>query len=86
MFTDDDDFVIYGNDFNQDVYALGGDDVVVTGSNSDRLSGGAGNDYLNGGAGSDIYFFGRGDGQDEIEDLGNYYSDSDSIHFTGGLT
>eukprot|EP00439_Symbiodinium_sp_Y106_P090069 s1_g2605.t1 len=35
---------------------------------ADQLDGGAGNDTLRGGAGNDTYFFGRGYGQDVIQD------------------
>ncbi|MDY0011255.1 MAG: calcium-binding protein [Rhodocyclaceae bacterium] len=42
---------------NDSLVALAGDDV---------LAGGAGNDTLDGGSGNDTYLFGRGDGQDAV--------------------
>ena len=48
------------------------EDRVIHGySSDDILSGGAGDDELHGGDGADIYHFGRGDGQDIIEDDGD---------------
>jgi Ca2+-binding RTX toxin-like protein len=42
---------------------------VLTGANgNDTLRGGTGNDTLNGGIGSDTFLFGRGDGQDLVQD------------------
>jgi Ca2+-binding RTX toxin-like protein len=45
-----------------------GDDVIYGSATDDTLDGGAGNDYLSGGSGSDTYVFGRGYGQDVVED------------------
>jgi Ca2+-binding RTX toxin-like protein len=42
---------------------------VLTGANgNDTLRGGLGNDTVNGGSGNDIFLFGRGDGQDLVQD------------------
>jgi len=63
-----------GNDYlgggagHDRLYGGAGDDKLYGGAGDDVLDGGAGNDYLSGGAGSDIYVFGRGYGQDVIED------------------
>ncbi|MDR6539341.1 calcium-binding protein [Variovorax soli] len=67
-----------GNDslYGGGYYGGGG----ATGDN-DTLDGGAGNDYLMGGFGSDTYLFGRGDGQDTINndsDSWNGYADQDA--------
>ena len=44
-------------------------DNVLTGNTAaNTLDGGAGNDTLNGGFGADTYLFGRGDGQDLIQE------------------
>src|SRR5687768_9495071 len=43
------------------------DDVLLGNAGNDTLIGNAGNDYLNGGDGNDTYRFGRGDGQDYID-------------------
>ena len=48
--------------------ALGGNDVVFGFGGADVLDGGAGNDYLSGGDGNDVYLFGRGSGQDTVDD------------------
>ena len=59
-----------------------GHDTLYGGDGNDTLSGGAGIDYLEGGDGSDTYVFGRGFGQDTVD---NYHVDknSDTVHFKG---
>ena len=54
-----------------------GDDVIYGSATDDTLDGGPGNDYLSGGSGSDTYIFGRGYGQDIVED------DDESSHLFG---
>jgi Ca2+-binding RTX toxin-like protein len=54
-----------------------GDDVIYGSATDDTLDGGPGNDYLSGGSGSDTYIFGRGYGQDIVED------NDTSSHFFG---
>ncbi len=44
-----------------------GDDTLGGGAGDDLIEGGAGNDLLYGNSGSDTYLFGRGSGQDTIE-------------------
>lgn len=51
-----------------------GDDTLEGGWGDDVLDGGAGNDRLGGGAGSDTYLFGRGSGQDIIDNSKEYNS------------
>ena len=46
----------------------GGNDYLQGAGGNDQLIGGAGNDQLNGDAGDDSYYFGRGQGYDEIND------------------
>ena len=50
---------------------------------NDVLDGGAGNDILRGGDGADIYIFGRGSGNDRIEESVGFvtYSDADRVSF-----
>ncbi len=48
--------------------ATSGDDVLIGFFGTDILDGGAGNDSLDGGNGSDTYIFGRGYGQDVVQD------------------
>jgi Ca2+-binding RTX toxin-like protein len=44
---------------------------VLSGANgNDTLRGGVGNDTVNGGSGNDTYLFGRGEGQDLLQDSG----------------
>jgi len=45
-----------------------GNDAVLGSALADRITGSTGNDYLNGLGGNDRYYFGRGDGQDRVED------------------
>lgn len=65
-----------------------GDDRIFGYSREDVLDGGAGNDYLSGGNESDVYLFGRGSGEDVIQDRwdniisGNY----DQLRFLNGIT
>ena len=47
-----------------------GDDKLYGGLDGDELDGGPGNDYMDGEQGPDLYLFGRGSGQDIIEDTG----------------
>lgn len=50
------------------VEAGGGDDRVLTGTADDTLDGGRGADVLAGGGGGDVYLFGRGYGQDVVQE------------------
>jgi VCBS repeat-containing protein len=58
-----------------------GSDMLQGTSLDDRISGGAGNDTLEGGAGSDTYLFGRGDGNDTIDNTGNDANSIDTLQF-----
>jgi len=63
-----------------------GDDTITGTSGSDTIDGLAGNDTLQGLAGDDIYVFGRGSGQDVVNDDGNSGSKSvDKITFKVGV-
>ncbi len=59
-----------------------GDDTVIAYETDDVLDGGAGNDTLKGGSGADTYLFGRGYGQDRIEESGGL---SDQVVFKEGI-
>ena len=52
---------------------------------ADTLDGGAGNDTLNGGAGADIYQFGRGYGQDTVQDNDSTAGVKDRVQFAAGI-
>lgn len=70
------------------VWGLGGDDVLRGGAGSDTLSGGDGNDTLDGGTGNDVlvggsgsdtYAFGRGYGNDAIQEEPNVEGAVDKV-------
>lgn len=60
------------------------DDILEGGSANDLLDGGAGNDTLKGRDGGDTYRFGRGYGNDVIEESG--WSGVDTVEFQTGIT
>jgi Ca2+-binding RTX toxin-like protein len=64
---------LYGNAGDDVLSGDGGADTLYGGNGADTLDGGAGNDYLSGDSGADVYLFGRGSGQDTIN---NYDSDA----------
>jgi Ca2+-binding RTX toxin-like protein len=51
------------------VLGRGGDDTLGGGAGDDVIDGGSGNDLLYGNSGSDTYLFGRGSGQDTIDNF-----------------
>ena len=56
---------------------------VLSGANgNDTLRGGLGNDIVNGGSGNDTYLFGRGEGQDLVQDSGG---SADKILYDSGI-
>ncbi len=81
-----------GNDYldggagHDKLYGGAGDDKLYGGSGDDVLDGGEGNDYLSGGAGSDTYIFGRGYGQDVIDDSDRWKEDFNRVVFKGDVT
>ena len=64
-----------------------GDDWLAGDFYADTLNGGAGNDYMNGGDEGDTYLFGRGDGQDIIEDTPGFVigPEPDQLVFKAGV-
>ena len=66
-----------------------GDDAIIGFINANTLDGGAGNDYLSGLQHSDTYIFGRGYGQDVVEDedysLKLFGDTPDTLRFTDDL-
>jgi Ca2+-binding RTX toxin-like protein len=80
----DTDDTFYGNDGDNLIRGLGGNDQIRASLGDDTLDGGAGNDFLEGYVGNDIYLFGRGYGQDSIDDQGDS-SDVDTLQLLEGV-
>ena len=78
MGTNKDDSYI-GTSINDVIFAEDGNDTLNGNDGNDYLDGGSGNDILHGGNGDDIYVFGKGYGNDTIDDT----SDSNTIKFVG---
>ncbi len=57
---------------------------LVGTSGNDTLFGDTGNDVLDGGAGNDTYYFGRGQGQDQIRDL-EWSANTDVLKFLSNV-
>ncbi|MBU3696300.1 calcium-binding protein [Dechloromonas sp.] len=79
---------LWGGNGNDLLQGQEGDDSLYGEAGNDTLDGGAGNDSLNGGAGADTYLFGKGSGQDTVN---NYDSDAvgtntDAVQFAADLT
>ncbi|MGH8760464.1 MAG: calcium-binding protein, partial [Burkholderiales bacterium] len=74
---------LYGYSGNDRLFGQGGDDRIYGGNGDDLLSGGAGNDVLYGEAGADTYVFGRGFGNDTINDYAENGVQRDSVRLLG---
>ena len=57
-----------GNTLNNSVLGNSATNVLSGANGNDSLRGRAGNDTVNGGSGNDVFQFGRGDGQDLVQD------------------
>jgi Ca2+-binding RTX toxin-like protein len=57
-----------GNSLNNTITGNSANNVLSSAGGSDMLRGGQGNDTVNGGGGNDIFQFGRGEGQDLVQD------------------
>ena len=68
-------------DDSQSVKGSTEDDTLVLGAGNDVIDGGQGDDVLVGAAGSDTYRFGRGGGQDVIDQSSATASDVDVLRF-----
>ncbi|MCP4985226.1 MAG: hypothetical protein GY928_03885, partial [Colwellia sp.] len=73
---------LYGNNDDNVLSGLGGNDEVYGEGGNDVLNGGTGNDLLSGDYGDDTYIFNTGSGKDEIIDSDG----EDSIQFGEGIT
>ncbi|MCC2640052.1 MAG: protein of unknown function, putative Hemolysin-type calcium-binding protein [Nitrospira sp.] len=78
------DDIFYGTFGNDTIRGLGGNDQIRTSLGNDTLDGGTGNDFLEGYVGNDIYVFGRGYGQDAIDEQGDA-EDVDTLQLTEGI-
>ncbi|MBI5317275.1 MAG: putative Ig domain-containing protein [Nitrospirae bacterium] len=57
-----------GNSLNNTITGNSANNVLSGAGGDDQLRGGLGNDTVNGGSGNDTFLFGRGDGQDLVQD------------------
>ncbi|MEQ1738789.1 MAG: calcium-binding protein [Methyloglobulus sp.] len=73
--------IVYGGNGNDSLQGGDGNDNLMGDGADDTLNGGAGNDSLTGGAGSDTYLFGRGFGQDTVNNADTSAGKSDTIQF-----
>jgi len=78
--TDGDD-VLYGYETPDTLDGRGGSDILYGGGGNDTLDGGAGADRLYGETGNDTYLFGRGSGQDTIDDYDATPGNIDTLLF-----
>jgi Ca2+-binding RTX toxin-like protein len=62
------------------------DDTLFGGAGDDILIGGAGNDALDGGTGNDTYLFGRGAGQDTINDTDATAGNIDTVKMAADVS
>ncbi|MDX1253070.1 MAG: S8 family serine peptidase, partial [Gammaproteobacteria bacterium] len=77
---------LYGYATNDTLSGLGGNDFIYGGAGNDTLNGDAGNDTLSGDAGSDIYIFGKGAGQDTVNNYDTTAGKVDVVQFASGVT
>lgn len=71
-----------GNGLDNSLLGNAGNNLLQGGAGNDTLEGSAGNDQLQGGEGNDLYRFGRGWGQDVLEDASGA---QDVIEFATGI-
>lgn len=90
LWGDDDADSLYGGEGNDSIQGGKGNDILMGNSGSDTLDGGAGDDTLRGGLGNDTYLYGRGAGNDTIENyevtVAGHDTGYDEILFGEGLT
>ena len=79
------DDTISGGKGNDILYGDEGYDKLYGNEGSDILDGGTGNDFLKGEVGNDTYIFGRGYGQDTIEEWDNTIGNADTVIFKDGI-
>lgn len=81
----DADDTLYGTSGDDTIRGRGGNDQIRASLGNDTLDGGPGNDFLEGYIGNDIYVFGRGYGEDYIDEQGDS-SDVDTLLLADGVT
>ncbi|MBO1537003.1 calcium-binding protein, partial [Pseudomonas sp. OA65] len=76
---------LFGEEGSDTIFGGDGNDSLFGEDGNDTLVGGSGNDYLSGRDGNDIYSFGRGWGQDIINNDDAVIFKGDSVVFTDGI-
>jgi Ca2+-binding RTX toxin-like protein len=76
---------IWGNSLSNVLVGSAGNDRLYGMIGIDSIDGGIGNDYLDGGDGDDNYYFGRGSGQDQVDDSGGA-NDRDTLKLGIGIS
>jgi Ca2+-binding RTX toxin-like protein len=71
-----------GNTLDNSILANSATNVLIGANGNDTLRGGPGNDTANGGSGNDTFMFGRGDGQDLVQDNGGI---ADKLLYDAGI-
>ena len=71
-----------GNSANNSLIGNSANNILSGANGADTLRGGLGNDTVNGGNGNDTYLFGRGEGQDLVQDSGG---SADKILYDSGI-
>lgn len=79
------DDTLYGSGYQDTLHGDEGNDYLAASSGNDTLDGGTGNDRLYGDSGNDTYVFGRGYGNDTIQDYSGGNGDSDVVTFLAGV-
>lgn len=75
---------LYGSTGDDIIRGMGGNDQIRASAGNDVLDGGTGNDFLEGWSGNDLYLFGRGYGQDSIDEQGDA-EDVDTLQLLDGI-
>lgn len=75
-----------GTIYSDSISGLAGADTITASSGDDTIVGGTGNDTLQGGDGSDSYYWTKGDGNDNIQDLVSTAGSVDTLHLTNVLS
>ena len=77
---------LYGRSGSDILDGGAGDDYLYGDDGNDTLDGGAGDDYLRGGDGNDTYYWGKGSGNDRIDNFRRSDEGTDKLVFKAGIT